>query len=41
MKDFNTHSFSFVEESHAYVALVVAAEVDEVDGGTYPEVEAW
>lgn len=36
-----THSFSFVEVSHTYVALVMAAEVDEVDGGTHPEVEAW
>lgn len=27
--------------AHAYVATVMAAEVDEVDGGTYPEVEAW
>ena len=27
--------------THAYVAAVVAAEVDEVDGGTDPEVEAW
>lgn len=27
--------------THAYVAAVVAPEVDEVDGGTNPEVEAW
>lgn len=36
-----THGFSFVEVTHTYVATVMAAEVDEVDGGTYPEVEAW
>lgn len=36
-----THSFSFVEVTHTYVAMVVAAEVDEVDGSTHPEVEAW
>lgn len=27
--------------SHTNIATVVAAEGDEVDGGTYPEVEAW
>ncbi len=26
---------------HTYVAMVMAAEVDEVDGGTHPQVEAW
>ena len=36
-----THSFGFVEVTHTYVATVMAAEVDEVDGGTQPEVEAW
>lgn len=36
-----THSFSFVEVTHAYVALVVAAEVNEVDGSAHPEIEAW
>lgn len=41
MKDDITHSFSFVDVTHTYVATVMTAEVDEVDGGTYPEVEAW
>lgn len=36
-----THSFSFVEVTHADVALVVAAEVNEVDGSAHPEIEAW
>lgn len=36
-----THSSSFVDVTHTYVAMIVAAEVDEVDGGTYPEVKAW
>lgn len=26
--------------THTYVAIVMAAEVDEIDGGTQPEVEA-
>lgn len=27
--------------THTYVAMVMAAEVDEIDGGTHPEVKAW
>lgn len=37
----DTHSFGLVEETHTYVTTVVATEVDEVDGGTNPEVDAW
>lgn len=27
--------------THTYVAVVVATEVEEVEGGAYPEVKAW
>lgn len=41
IKSHITHSFGFVEVTHTYVATVMTVEVDEVDGGTQPEVEAW
>lgn len=35
-----THSFDFVKVIHADVAMAMVAEVDEVHGGTQPEVKA-
>lgn len=36
-----THSFGFVEVTHTYVAVIVPTKVDEIEGGTQPEVDAW
>lgn len=36
-----TYSFCFVEVIHTYIPMVMTVEINEVDGGTYPQIKAW
>lgn len=36
-----TYSFGFIKIIHTNVAIVLAVEVDGVDGSTHPEVQTW